>query len=100
MPRHWLTRTAARVDRLVLRRIVWVDFMAVIIESEPRGLTPFDAKTVNMIRGKSLTLPPEIGREVRVLCSMIDWFESKLDETEDQDLLGTEGWRRFFGIGD
>lgn len=72
--------------------------MAGIVKSEPRGPTPYNESIVNMIRGKSLTMPSDIGREIRTLCSMLDWFEQMLDETEEQDLLGTEGWRHFFGI--
>lgn len=66
--------------------------------TEPIGPIAFDSRLVNQIRGKSLTLPVDIGREIRALCCMLDWFEMKLDETEEQDLLGTEGWRHYFGI--
>ena len=74
--------------------------MASLVDKEPEGPVPFDASLVNQIRGKSLMLPVEIGREIRTLCFMLDWFELKLDEAEEQDLLGTEGWRHYFGIGE
>lgn len=71
-----------------------------LVKEEPWDDVPFDEGLVNMIRGKSVTLPDETGREIRALCRMIDWFESKLNDADTEDALGTEGWRHYFGLED
>ncbi len=58
----------------------------------------FNEKIVNVIRGKSLTYPEDVGNEIRVLCRMLDWFESSLDRLAEDDFFGADGWRDFFGI--
>ena len=50
---------------------------------------------MNVLRGKSL-LMGDAGKDIRELCFMLDWFESRLDE-EAGDAFGTEGWRRGLG---
>lgn len=67
---------------------------------ESADFAPYDERAVNIIRGKSMKLDKETGRDIRLLCRMLDWFEWKLDECDEQDMLGTEGWRHYFGIGD
>ena len=66
--------------------------------AEPIDSVPFDESLVNMIRGKSLLYPKDIGIEIRTLCRMLDWFEENLDEQDNDDVFGTEGWRRYFKI--
>ena len=75
--------------------------MSGLVDAEPVDDVPFDAALVNMIRGKSLMMPEDTGREIRALCRMIDWFESKLDEHADpDDIFGTNGWREYFGAAE
>lgn len=59
---------------------------------------PLNTELVNMIRGKSLMYDDDIGKEIRALCKMIDWLEYQLDEQDEMDRFGTEGWRRAFGL--
>lgn len=69
-------------------------------ENEQVDLLPFDEREVNTLRGMSLVLPDPGGHSIHRLCRMIDWFESKLDEADEQDTFGTEGWRHHFGVED
>lgn len=64
-------------------------------ENEPTQPIPFNAKRVNILRGKSLLMGDD-GRDIRELCLMLDWFASRLDE-EAGDAFGTRGWRRGLG---
>ena len=56
-------------------------------------------RELNIIRGKAL-----VGHasrdEIMSVFGHIDAMEEKLDETEQDDFYGTEGWRRFFGHPD
>jgi hypothetical protein len=58
-----------------------------------------DDQTINMIRGKNLVkkATPE---DVWVLISHIDGLETLLDEGDENDAFGTEGWRHRAGIGE
>jgi hypothetical protein len=67
------------------------------VSKEPKGPIPFDARRVNVLRGKSLMYGiGDAGREIRELCFMLDWFEQRLDD-EAGDCFGTEGWRKGLG---
>jgi len=56
-------------------------------------------KQLNTIRGKA-----EVGKatpeELLSVFAHIDALVDKLDETEEDDFFGTEGWRHFFGMPD
>lgn len=56
-------------------------------------------KEMNIIRGKA-----EVGKatpeEILSVFSHIDALTDKLDETQEDDFFGTEGWRHFFGMPD
>lgn len=56
-------------------------------------------KELNIIRGKAIVghATPE---EILSIFSHLDSLESKLDETQEDDFFGTEGWRHFFGMPD
>lgn len=56
-------------------------------------------KKLNEIRGKALV--EHVTRdEVLSIFSHLDELESKLDELDEDDCFGTEGWRHNFGIKD
>lgn len=59
---------------------------------------PYRESVVNTIRGKSLLLSAETGRDVRTLCRMIDWLTAKLDEDDGDDAWSENGWRHRFDI--
>ena len=56
-------------------------------------------KELNTIRGKAMVghATPE---EILSVFAHLDAMEMKLDETEEDDFFGTEGWRHFFGLPD
>jgi hypothetical protein len=56
-------------------------------------------KELNTIRGKAMVghATPD---EILSVFGHLDEIESKLDETEEDDFFGTEGWRHFFGLPD
>jgi hypothetical protein len=58
---------------------------------------PQTEKTVNTIRGKNLVgkAAPE---DVSKLIEHIDALEMFLDENEQDDQFGTEGWRHAIGL--
>lgn len=59
---------------------------------------PFDSNLVNMVRGKSIQYVGDTGKEIRVLCRMLDWFEFKLDGAQCENIFGEGGWREYFGL--
>lgn len=65
---------------------------------EPYDLQEYDEQKVNIIVGKSLMLSDEVGNDIRYLAGMIEWFTRKLDKCDEEDMLGTEGWRHYFGV--
>lgn len=54
---------------------------------------------LNIIRGKSLVskATPE---DIRSVFFHLDALEMKLDELDEVDAFGTEGWRHAFGLPD
>jgi hypothetical protein len=56
-------------------------------------------KTLNTIRGKNI-VGAATTDDVFVLLQHIDALEDLLDEGDDDDAFGTEGWRHRLGIGD
>lgn len=54
---------------------------------------------LNIIRGKAIVghATPE---EILSVFGHLDAIEAKLDETQEDDFFGTEGWRHFFGMPD
>ncbi len=61
---------------------------------------PYDESVIDTIRGKSLVMPQEIGKDVRTLCRMLDWMTIKLDEEDGDNAWSEDGWRERFGIDD
>lgn len=61
---------------------------------------PYDESVIDTIRGKSLVMSQEIGKDVRTLCRMLDWMAEKLDEEDGDDAWSEDGWRHRFGIDD
>jgi hypothetical protein len=58
---------------------------------------PQTEKTINIIRGKNLVGKAEPG-DVSKLIEHIDALEMFLDENEQDDQFGTEGWRHAIGL--
>lgn len=54
---------------------------------------------LNMIRGKASVGDANI-EEIQEVFIHLDMLENKLDECDDMDMLGTEGWRKYFGVPD
>ena len=54
-------------------------------------------KTINIIRGKNLVGKTEKA-DVDARIAHIDALEMLLDEGDDEDMFGTEGWRHRVGI--
>jgi hypothetical protein len=54
-------------------------------------------KTINIIRGKNLVGKAEKA-DVDKLIEHIDALEMLLDEGDDDDIFGTEGWRHRLGV--
>lgn len=52
---------------------------------------------LNYIRGKASVGKASV-EEVRSVFLHLDSLEMKLDECDDNDMLGTEGWRVYFGL--
>jgi len=58
---------------------------------------PQTEKTINIIRGKNLVgkaLPDDVSK----LLEHIDALEAFLDDNEQDDQFGTEGWRHAIGL--
>lgn len=56
-------------------------------------------KEINTIRGKAL-VGHASSKELMQVFGHWDLIEMKLDELDEEDFFGTEGWRRFFGLPD
>lgn len=60
-------------------------------------MTFLTSRKLYEIRGKAL-----VGRatmeELLSVFEHLDSLETRLDETDDDDTFGTEGWREFFGL--
>lgn len=56
-----------------------------------------DEKTVNIIRGKNLVGKAD-KKDVDKLFKHIDALEAFLDENQQDDQFGTEGWRHAIGL--
>lgn len=56
-------------------------------------------KELNTIRGKAL-VGHATPQELAQVFGHIDSIEMKLEEVEQDDFFGTEGWRHFFGHPD
>ena len=54
-------------------------------------------KTMNIIRGKSLVGHATV-RDIKLLFEHIDALEMFLDEHDEDDFFGTEGWRHAIGL--
>lgn len=65
--------------------------------SEP-GKRPYDSSLASRIVGRAQLAGGAYGSDVEALVGMLDWFVSELDELDNEDALGTEGWRRRLGI--
>jgi len=55
------------------------------------------AKELNTIRGKTM-VGQATGDEHMDVLHHVDALEAKLDEFEQDDTFGTEGWRHAFGL--
>jgi len=58
-----------------------------------------DDDTINMIRGKNL-VGATTKQDILTLFSHIDALEMLLDEGDENDAFGTEGWRHRAGLGE
>lgn len=56
-------------------------------------------REVNMLAGKSLAGAMTREDQLR-LCEHLTLLYHALDEKDDEDFFGTEGWRHHFGIPD
>lgn len=54
-------------------------------------------KELNTIRGKAMVGKASV-KEILSVFYHLDDLEACLDEADEQDLLGTEGWRHFVGM--
>ena len=60
---------------------------------------PYSDREMNIMRGKMLMDHP-VGHDVWKVFAQLDWLEEKLNECDYEDMLGTEGWRHYFGHPD
>ncbi len=56
-------------------------------------------RDLNILRGKAMAQATTPDDTLRVL-NHLTALESKLDEADYEDMLGTEGWRKFVGMPD
>lgn len=56
-------------------------------------------KQLNTIRGKA-SVGHATPKELLSVFGHWDLIEMKMDEVEQDDFFGTEGWRHFFGLPD
>lgn len=56
-------------------------------------------KQINIVRGKAL-VGKASPQELAQVFGHWDLIEAKMDEVEQDDFFGTEGWRHFFGLPD
>lgn len=54
-------------------------------------------KTLNIIRGKNI-VAAATADDVNKLLEHIDALEDFLDEQDEDDVFGTEGWRHLLGL--
>jgi hypothetical protein len=54
-------------------------------------------KELNIIRGKVMVGGATIA-EILSVFGHLDAMEDKLDELDEQDFMGTEGWRHYLGL--
>jgi hypothetical protein len=54
-------------------------------------------KQLNTIRGKAMVGHATSDKILNV-CAYVDSLEMELDEREQDDFFGTEGWRHAFGL--
>lgn len=67
--------------------------------AKKRTLRLLSDREVNMLRGKALVGAMDREDQLR-LCEHLTLLEAELDERDDEDYFGTEGWRHAFGIPD
>lgn len=67
------------------------------MQDYPHG--PQTDSTINTIRGKNL-VGHVTQQDVWTLIAHIDALEDMLDESDGDDMWGTEGWRHKLGIDD
>lgn len=60
-------------------------------------MTLLSDSDLNVIRGKSLVGRATIS-DVLSVFAHLDAIEQKLDELDEEDTFGTEGWRSYFGV--
>ena len=63
------------------------------------GLKLLTQRELNMIRGKA-SVGHATPQEILSVFSHYDLIEMKLDELDNDDAFGTEGWRHSFGLPD
>lgn len=61
-------------------------------------MSALDTKELNILRGKNLA-SGSTAEDVNKLFQHIDALEDLLDEADDEDFFGTQGWRYRAGIG-
>ena len=54
---------------------------------------------INIIHGKTIAGTIDLS-DVEKLLFYINYLETELDRCDEDDLLGTEGWRHYFGVED
>lgn len=55
------------------------------------------AKELLIIRGKAI-VGHATPAELMSVFEYLDYLENKLDDLDDEDSFGSEGWRHFFGL--
>ena len=61
----------------------------------------YNHSEIENIRGHGVVSGAGLAFEDRAhLLEVVDWFVKQLNEADQQDLLGTEGWRHYFGVED
>lgn len=56
-------------------------------------------RELNTIRGKALVGHASV-KEIQSVFEHLDTLEMALNEADNDDLLGTEGWRHYVGLPD
>ena len=54
-------------------------------------------KEINIIRGKN-SVGKATKKEIQSIFEHLDALENALDEKDEEDFFGTQGWRSFFGV--
>jgi hypothetical protein len=60
---------------------------------------PITEQELNIMRGRAL-VEATSSRDVQKIFVVLDHMEAMLDEADECDALGTEGWRHRIGWGD